>query len=603
MPAVKRGGRIEAGAAEQLEPDEIDTFLSTTACLSAAAPFQVISDGTYVVVLRQSVGAAHADAVHKLTGGGCSGDAARTDYETSGGDKVPLVRETLPCDRFLLVDGKLKPVLEVRYRRSRHATRPDSTNDTLGTEDMESRPFYEPTKELSFIRNLSGGRFTAVMVPTAINDMWRWQLFAQNDATGRVDCFNIERDADGGFNTQGTRFYTSPDPKYRDAVFERAPGKCPFTNLELVPVAGVAGHAETALLLDGTAGHVDLGNPGTFKFGAGPYTIEAWIKPSAFDGTVLAKGTACRLGVHPNGTVFLAHNSAPWSVASIEPIPLNEYTHVAGVYDGTTATVFVNGRAGQSVSLPYQTDQAAPVLIGAVNTAGQPGRFFNGEIDEVRLWDRVRTAEELRRELGHRLIGNESGLVSYHRFDEGSGTTAYDQSDRAVNGTLRGGVQWVGSQAPVGDHPGVRRDSFSIAGRSVISGMSSVLYHQQQSASVGYGTTARPAKRQARLLLAFTTKAAADKDGQVATVEFGVGRDGRLAQVPDILDLPVIDRPTQSSDLDAIAVLEQKIKKLEGEVLDLPREIDRLTKLAANVPALQTSYDELAKQVTYCQQS
>ncbi|MEU0483315.1 LamG-like jellyroll fold domain-containing protein [Streptosporangium sp. NPDC006013] len=601
MPTVKRGGRIEAGAAEQLEPDEIDTFLSTTARLSAAAPFQVISDGTYVVVLRQSIGAAHADAVHKLTGGGCSGDAARTDYVLSGGAKVPLVRETLLCDRFLLVDGKLKPVLEVRYRRSRHATRPDSSNDTLGTEDMESRPFYEPTKELSFIRNLSGGRFAAVMVPTAINDMWRWQLFAHNDATGRVDCFNIERDADGGFNTQGTRYYTSPDAKYRDSVFERAPGKCPFTGLDLVPVAGVAGHAETALLLDGTAGHVDLGTPGALQFGAGPYTIEAWIKPSAFDGTVLAKGAACRLGVHANGTVFLAHNSAPWSVASVEPISLNEYTHVAGVYDGSKATVFVNGRASQSVSLPYQADQAAPVLIGAQSTAGQPGKFFKGEIDEVRLWDRARTTEELRRELGHRLIGNEPGLVAYYRFDEGSGTTAYDQSDRAVNGTLRGGVQWVGSQAPVGDHPGVRRDSFSIAGRSVISGMAAALYHQQQSAAVGYGTAAKPAKRQARLLLAFTTKAAADSGGQVATVDFGVGRDGRLAQVPDILDLPLIDRPKQSQDLDAIAALEQKIKTLEGEVLDLPREIDRLTKAAGNMPALQSAYDAKAAQVAYLQ--
>ncbi|MEU8461405.1 hypothetical protein [Streptomyces sp. NPDC029003] len=196
-------------------------FLSTTARLTVDAPFHVVSDGTYVVVLRQSVGETHSDAVYKLTGGGCSGSASRTDYVLSGTKKVPLVRDTLLCDRFLLVDGKLKPVLEVRYKRSRHATRPESAKDSLGTEDMEGRPFHEPTQELPFVRNLTQGRFAALPVPTAISGVQRWQLFAHNDATGRVDSFSVEQGAQGLFNTRGIRFHTSPDPLYRDAVFER----------------------------------------------------------------------------------------------------------------------------------------------------------------------------------------------------------------------------------------------------------------------------------------------------------------------------------------------------------------------------------------------
>ncbi len=121
MPTVKRGG-AEAGVDERPLDSEIDPYLSTTARLTADAPFHVVSDGTYVVVLRQSIGETHPDAVYKLTGGGCSASASRTDYVLSGSKKVPLVRDTLLCDRFLLVDGKLRPVLEVRYKRSRHAT-------------------------------------------------------------------------------------------------------------------------------------------------------------------------------------------------------------------------------------------------------------------------------------------------------------------------------------------------------------------------------------------------------------------------------------------------------------------------------------------------
>ena len=55
-------------------------------------------------------------------------------------------------------------------------------------------------------------------------DVQQWQLFLVNAASGSVDMVGIERDADGYFNTKGTVFYTSPDPKFQSAVFERLPG-------------------------------------------------------------------------------------------------------------------------------------------------------------------------------------------------------------------------------------------------------------------------------------------------------------------------------------------------------------------------------------------
>ncbi|MFI6175586.1 LamG-like jellyroll fold domain-containing protein [Nonomuraea sp. NPDC051191] len=601
MPTVKRGGRIEAGKDEQLEQEEIDSFLSTTARLSAAVPFQVLTDGTYVIVLRQSIDGGHGDAVFKLTGGGCSADAARKDFVLSDGKQVPLVRDTLLVDRFLLVDGKLKPVLEVRYRRSRHATKPESAKDTLGTEDMEGRPFYEPTRELSFIRNLKEGRFTAVQVPTATNEMWRWQVFAHNEATGRLDSFNVERGADGWFNTQGTRFYTSPDPKYRDAVFERSPGTCPFTNRELVPVAGASGHAETALVFDGQATRVELGSADALKFGAGPYTIEAWIKPAAHDGVILAKGAACQFGTRSDGTLFLSHDTAPFFVATTDVVPLNEYSHVAAVFEGIEATVYLNGRASATIRLPYRAGKAAEVMLGAANTSTPVTKVFNGEIDEVRIWDRARPLAELKRDSGHRLIGNEPGLVAYYRLDEGTGTTVHDQSDNALHG-IATFPKWTASRAPVGDHPGVRRESFTVKDRKVTSGLAAVLYHQQQSTTSGYGTAAKPVKMHARVLLAFATKATGDKDAQVASLDFGVGRDGRLAQVNDVLDLPVLQRPATSQNLDAISVLEERVTSLEAEILSLPRDIDALRAEASKVQEYTTNRDSKAANVSWAEQ-
>ncbi|MEU9678835.1 LamG domain-containing protein [Streptomyces parvus] len=589
MPTVKRGG-AEAGADERPAAAEIDPFLSSTARLTADAPFHVISDGTYVVILRQSVGGTHQDAVCKLTGGGSSGDPSRTDYVLSAAKKVPLVRDTLLVDRFVLVDGKLKPVLEVRYKRSRHATRPESAKDSLGTEDMEGRPFHEPTQELSFVKNLTQGRFAAVLVPTAVANVQRWQLFAHNDATGRVDSFNIEQGSQGLFNTQGTRFWTSPDPAYRDSVFERSPGTCPFTGRELIPVTGSEGHAETALRLDGVDAHLDLGDRAPLHFGGKPYSIEAWVKPAALEGPVLGRGEEYLLGVDANGAVFLTHDGAPATLTSTETLTADTWAHVAATFDGTTAKLYVNGRPAGSAALPFTPATGATTLVGKQSSGGADS-FFDGDMDELRIWNRVRSAAELTADLNNRLIGNEPGLVAYYRFDEGTGTTAHDQSDHAGHATLKGNAQWTGSDAPVGDHPGVRRDSFTLKGRSVVSGMSALLYHQQENVVAGYRADPKPAKRQARVMLAFAAKYG--QEPAVATLDFAVGRDGRLAQVPDVLDPQVLKRPTKGQDSEQVSTLQQLIKRLEPEVAAIEADISRLKGAAGRLAEYQAEYDRL----------
>ncbi|MGW4645492.1 LamG-like jellyroll fold domain-containing protein [Kitasatospora sp. NPDC004289] len=589
MPTVKRGG-AEAGADERPAAAEIDPFLSSTARLTADAPFHVMSDGTYVVILRQSVGGTHPDAVYKLSGGGSSGDPSRTDYVPSAAKKVPLVRDTLLVDRFVLVDGRLKPVLEVRFKRSRHATRPESAKDSLGTEDMEGRPFHEPTQELSFVKNLTQGRFAVVLVPTAVANVQRWQLFAHNDATGRVDSFNIEQGAQGLFNTQGTRFWTSPDPAYRDSVFERSPGTCPFTGRELVPVTGSEGHAETALRLDGVDAHLDLGDRTPLHFGGKPYSIEAWVKPAALEGPVLARGGEYLLGVDANGAVFLTHDGAPATLTSTETLTADTWAHVAATFDGTTAKLYVNGRPAGSAALPFTPAAGATTLVGKQSSGGADS-FFDGDLDELRIWNRVRSAAELTADLNNRLIGNEPGLVAYYRFDEGTGTTAHDQSDHAGHATLKGNAQWTGSDAPVGEHPGVRRDSFTLKGRSVVSGMSALLYHQQENVVAGYRADPKPAKRQARVMLAFAAKYG--QEPAVATLDFAVGRDGRLAQVPDVLDPQVLKRPTKGQDSEQASTLQQLIKRLEPEVAAVEADINRLKGAAGRLAECQAEHDRL----------
>ncbi|MFJ6658378.1 LamG-like jellyroll fold domain-containing protein [Streptomyces sp. NPDC091377] len=564
MPLVKKGGRTEAGPDDRLGPEEIDTFLSSTARLTAAAPFEVLSDGTHVVLLRQAIDAGHPDAVFVSTDAG----------------ELPVVQDTLLADRFLLVDGLLKPVSEVRYKRSRHRTEPDSAHDSLGATDMDGVPFHEPTQELGFIRHLTGGRFTAVLVPTSVQDRQRWQFFAHNGRTGRVDSFSVEQGSDGLFNTYGTRFWTSPDEYYRDAVFERQPGTCPFTDLPLVPFTPDTPLAESALRFDGGTAYVDLGATDRLKNNGGSYTLEAWVKREAAGGPVIARragtgATGFQLRITADGALALDHGSGT-VVTPAGAVRVGVYTHVAASFDAATrqGALYVDGTSRLSGALAPAEDGTAAVRIGSAESGG----FFAGEIDEVRFWNRARTQVELREDRGLRLIGDEPGLVAYYRLDEGTGTTAYDQTDSTVHGTLQGTATWVVSGAPVNDHPGVRRDSFTFKDRTVVSGLSACLYHRQENSAAGYDGSVKPAKSQARVLLACATRANGDTDPdvRVATVDFGVGLDGRLAAVPDVLTLAELADPVAQKQ-EAVAAQGREIARLMDRLLILPAEIDQKT--------------------------
>jgi len=62
----------------------------------------------------------------------------------------------------------------------------------------------------------------------------------------------------------------------------------------------------------------------------------------------------------------------------------------------------------------------------ALTIGGYPPAFFNGQIDEFRIWNVARTATQITSTMSKTLAGNEAGLVGYWKFDETSGTTAAD---------------------------------------------------------------------------------------------------------------------------------------------------------------------------------
>ena len=556
IPTVKKGTR-QVVDPSKLRPEEVDPFLSTTARLSADAPFQVISDNQYIYLFRQSIDATHEDNI----------PVRKDDRQVivnQTGDTVYLVDDTLLLDRFALTGNQLHPKMEVRFKRSRNKYRPQSNKDSLGAQDMNKKPFREPTQNLDFVENLRDGRFSVLLLPTQVAGVQRWQIFTHNQKTGLIDSFNVERSDDGLFNTQGSQFYTSPDPKYQKSVYEREPGTDPFTGKPLIPVVTQTGYAESALEFEN--GYVTTN--ASLLSNQSAFTIEGWIKPgdSSQTQSLFGQNDVVEFGLLDNKLILTVWTPTSKSIATNYPID-GQWHHVAAVGSRDHLALYIDGIAVATTPLSIDKDYGAsssPFQIGAGVWSGGSSDPFKETIDEVRLWQRARSESEILEDLHYRLEGNEPGLTAYWRFDENFGSTVNDLTANGHNGTLQGDYRWVTSDAPIGERPGICRSSFALTGRSVESGLSALLYYQQEKATTGYNTESKPIKRQARVMLTAGTaeQHPPGNEQSIAAVDFAVSRDGKLAQMLDQLDLGEALSQGTNKDLERLEELEQQLERL-----------------------------------------
>jgi concanavalin A-like lectin/glucanase superfamily protein len=100
---------------------------------------------------------------------------------------------------------------------------------------------------------------------------------------------------------------------------------------------------------------------------------------------------------------------------------MNQWAHFAMTWDGTTLRAFVNGVEKVAVPIAMLRTGMTALTIG-----GYPPAFFNGQIDEFRIWNVAHTAAEITTTMSKTLVGDEPNLTGYWKFDETSGTTAAD---------------------------------------------------------------------------------------------------------------------------------------------------------------------------------
>ena len=145
---------------------------------------------------------------------------------------------------------------------------------------------------------------------------------------------------------------------------------------------------------------------------------------------------------------------------------LDRWTHVALVSAGKGGRfmgIYLNGvLVASKLSSEGPSKDLRGLRLGASGSA-KDAKFLRGSIDEFRVWNRVRSAVEIQRDMNAELLGDEPGLVSYYTFNYGRPNlqTLPNKVDGAPAGILRNftisgdSSNFVLSGAPLTDYQGL----------------------------------------------------------------------------------------------------------------------------------------------------
>src|SRR3990167_1669458 len=189
----------------------------------------------------------------------------------------------------------------------------------------------------------------------------------------------------------------------------------------------------------------------------GDLTIECWVKLEQLPSTVGTRFNAVtkykestnersyRLTIESTNDKPLFVNSSDGtsanttSAAATTALTAGVWTHLAVSYNAAAGTCafYRNGVAdGTGASLKTSIhDNASRFALGAINTDVAAVEFYDGLIDEVRIWNDIRTATEILTNYQAELLGSEQGLVAYYKLNNVYTDSTTNANDLTASGS------------------------------------------------------------------------------------------------------------------------------------------------------------------------
>ncbi|MDD4924654.1 MAG: LamG domain-containing protein, partial [Dehalococcoidales bacterium] len=229
---------------------------------------------------------------------------------------------------------------------------------------------------------------------------------------------------------------------------------CSTTNFDFDKDSGwFGGKIGGALKLDGVNDYIGCGDQNVFSFGNssvdGPFSLESWVYMEDLDSFFIVSKNdynanqkreyVLYVGGDKKLTFLLEDQSAGGSIYRKYNTALtsyqNQWVHVTATYDGSSSNaglkLYLNGvrvdDTGADSSYTAMENLGQPLELGSRSSYSQSA---DGLIDEVKIYSRELSVEEVRYRY------NRGGPIGHWKFDEGSGTIAYDASGNSNHGTM-----------------------------------------------------------------------------------------------------------------------------------------------------------------------
>ncbi|MEO9796534.1 MAG: LamG-like jellyroll fold domain-containing protein, partial [Crocinitomicaceae bacterium] len=203
--------------------------------------------------------------------------------------------------------------------------------------------------------------------------------------------------------------------------------------------------AQTALNFDATDDKVACGTG--ISLAGGSFTIECWAQstPSAssqhffsMGSTVTGQGLHAR--IEPSGAVKLGFWSADVTSAPQATSTDGLWHHYSFTYNHLTNSqkIYVDGSMITSNTTGTDYNGSGNFYIGVIQLSGfGPQEYWNGNLDDFRVWNYERSAAEISAEMNNCLDGTETGLLALYDMEDGTGSSSLtDLTGNGNDGTL-----------------------------------------------------------------------------------------------------------------------------------------------------------------------
>ncbi|GAB5550524.1 MAG: hypothetical protein Sapg2KO_01150 [Saprospiraceae bacterium] len=152
---------------------------------------------------------------------------------------------------------------------------------------------------------------------------------------------------------------------------------------------------------------------------------------------------------------------------SANNIPVGQYVHLAGQLVNDSLQLYVNGEMVASRAIPA----GFQLRNGSSNIT--IGQNLNGKVDEIRIWNQGKSQFDISRDYSRLMVGDEEGLISYLRLDEGFQNFAYDVSRVGLSMFNKNDARIIGTanwtrDIPNADQLGIRAYTDSLGSYQLV---------------------------------------------------------------------------------------------------------------------------------------